>query len=96
MSPSIGDWEMTGAIAEALVEVIDLSKLRCISDESNEICTTSSVFVISATHGMMDYIQPSGIAASFASGLLREDGAHPLNVAEDLIHLASLGWDKDM
>jgi serine/threonine protein phosphatase PrpC len=96
MSRSIGDWDMTGAIAEPLVEVVDLSKLRCISDESNESCTTSSVFVISATDGMMDYIQPSDIAASFASGLIQEDGPHPLNVAEDLIHLASRGWDKDM
>ena len=99
MSRSIGDWDMIGVVAEPLVEVITLNTLFCDENE-RESCTATTelnggLFVISATDGMMDYIDPQEIADAFATAFFRK-GLHPLSVAEDLIHLAAKGWDAEM
>jgi serine/threonine protein phosphatase PrpC len=102
MSRSIGDWDMIGVVAEPLVEVISFNSLFCVDAENeHESCKTTTddiqgnLFVVTATDGMMDYIQPQEIAESFASAFFKKE-IHPLNVAEDLIHLAAQGWETEM
>jgi protein phosphatase PTC2/3 len=100
MSRSIGDWDMIGVVAEPLVEVIYTDSLFC-TDHEHETCkapsegTQSNLFVVSATDGMMDYIDPQQIAEAFASAFFK-GGMHPLNVAENLIYRATKGWEADM
>lgn len=105
MSRSIGDWDMKGAIAEPLVEVIDLSQFplgeeQCSDDEASadKVCSSKrkSLFVVSATDGMMDYISPEQLAESFARAFFEDTPHHPFNMAEDMIHQAAGGWDRDM
>jgi serine/threonine protein phosphatase PrpC len=100
MSRSIGDWDMIGVVAEPLVEVIHTNSLFCI-DSEHETCEaqsddiSSNLFVVSATDGMMDYIDPQTIAEAFARSFFKGE-MHPLNVAEDLIYQAAKGWETDM
>lgn len=106
MSRSIGDWDMVGAIAEPLVEVIDLSKLSLDEEQcddgddasADKVCSSKrkSLFVISATDGMMDYISPEQLAESFARAFFDDTPHHPFNMAEDMIHQAAAGWDREM
>jgi protein phosphatase PTC2/3 len=103
MSRSIGDWDMIGVVAEPLVEVISLKTLLCLdTDNQHETCNPTSeeyvpsnVFVVTATDGMMDYIEPQEIAEAFAAAFVKKE-MHPLTVAEDLIHLAAKGWETEM
>ena len=101
MSRSIGDWDMIGVVAEPLVEVISLQDIVQCAEKDIETCmavsddrTRANVFVVSATDGMMDYIDPQEIAESFANAFF-QGGGHPLNVAEDLIFLAANGWETE-
>jgi serine/threonine protein phosphatase PrpC len=104
MSRSIGDWDIVGCIAEPIVDVLDVRELvaNAVANSAttnDETCVAAEhvfVFAMSATDGMMDYLRPRDLAASFADSFYRRDGPHPLAVAEDLILKAAKGWNADM
>jgi serine/threonine protein phosphatase PrpC len=104
MSRSIGDWDMVGVIAEPVVTVLSISSLLGPSKEhkdNDESCTADDVksnthlFVVSATDGLMDYVDSQTLAESFATAFC-EQSLHPLCVAEDLVYAAAKGWNSDM
>lgn len=110
MSRSIGDWEMIGVIAEPIIKIIDVGAIintemkkaneGCSEDE--EYCPESlkaehvNIFAISATDGMMDYVEPLDLASAFATTFYRPTGPHPLVMCEDLILAAAKGWYDEM
>ena len=110
MSRSIGDWEMIGAIAEPIVKIIDISAvIKAEIEEANAGCSEDeeycpgsikaehiSIFAVSATDGMMDYIEPEHLAGAFATTFYRTTGPHPLVMCEDLILIAAKGWYDEM
>lgn len=104
MSRSIGDWDIVGVIAEPIIDVIDVRELvaKAVANSATsdvETCVAAEhvhVFAMSATDGMMDYLRPLELAASFADSFYRQDGPHPLTVAEDLILKAAKGWNNAM
>jgi serine/threonine protein phosphatase PrpC len=50
------------------------------------------LFAVSATDGMMDYLQETQIARVLAHSLFHEAGAHPIAAAEHLIFAAANAW----
>lgn len=110
MSRAIGDEDVVGVIATPTVQVLDLSLIietasqicvendeaaeetSCMSTEKDKI----HVFSCSATDGLMDYTSPRDVAEAFATAFYRNDGPHPLTVAEDLILQAARGWNEEM
>jgi serine/threonine protein phosphatase PrpC len=104
MSRSIGDWDIVGCIAEPIIDVLDVrdlvaSAVASSAASDDETCVAAEhvfIFVMSATDGMMDYLRPQDLAALFARAFYRQDGPHPLTVAEDLILKAAKGWNADM
>lgn len=72
-----------------------------ILNEESGICISSKVedvrlFAVSATDGLMDYLQPAEIARSFADGLYGKNTAHPLRKCSELINEAAKGWQEEM
>jgi serine/threonine protein phosphatase PrpC len=49
---------------------------------------------VSATDGMMDYMQPDVIGQAMAMALFEDAGAHPITVAEHLIFEAAERWQR--
>ena len=110
MSRSIGDWDMIGVIADPIVKIIDISatintemkKANEGCSEDEEYCPGSlkaehvSIFAVSATDGMMDYVEPLDLAGAFATTFYRPAGPHPLVMCEDLILAAAKGWYDEM
>jgi hypothetical protein len=104
MSRSIGDWDIVGCIAEPLIDVLDVGDLvaNAVANSvtsDDETCVAAEhvfVFAMSATDGMMDHVRPRDLAASFADAFYRQNGPHPLTVAEDLILKAVKGWNAEM
>ena len=114
MSRSIGDWKMVGVVAEPIVRVFDLAKeantiaegLEMDCDGNDADCkkirsTDIRFFVVSASDGMMDYIDPSRIVTAFADAFYEhteeeDPGRHPLLVADYLIHESAKGWHNEM
>lgn len=104
MSRSIGDWEIVGVIAEPIIDVIDVRELvaNTVANSATSgdgTCVAAEhvhVFAMSATDGMMDYLRPQELAASFADSFYGQDGPHPLTVAEDLILKAAKAWNNEM
>jgi serine/threonine protein phosphatase PrpC len=106
MSRSIGDWDMIGVIAEPVVTVFSVSSILCSSIETkkgnDESCTVendstmkSKLFVVSATDGLMDYVDTQTLAESFTTSFC-DKSLHPLSVAEELIFVAANGWHSEM
>jgi hypothetical protein len=108
MSRSIGDWDMVGVIAEPIVDVVDLNTINIPSKIDHETCSTTanencqatsdlasngiSVFAISATDGMMDYLLPQELSTMIARAFYDADGPHPLTAIEDgILQAATLG-----
>ena len=106
MSRSIGDWNIVGVTAEPIVDVLDLRQVvanvvASVEEDpaTEETCVPSEhvfVFAISATDGLMDYVQPDELADAFAHAFYRKDSPHPLTVAEDMILEAAKGWNREM
>lgn len=112
MSRSIGDWDMVGVIAEPIVDVVDLNTINFPSKIDHETCSTTanencqatsvlasndiSVFAISATDGMMDYLLPQELSTMIARAFCDADGPHPLTAIEDAILQAAKAWNHDM
>jgi serine/threonine protein phosphatase PrpC len=110
MSRSLGDWDMLGKIADPIVKIIDVAEvIRTEIEESNAGCSEDeeycpgslkaehiSIFAMSASDGMMDYIEPQDLAGAFATTFYRPSGPHPLVMCEDLILIAAKGWYDEM
>jgi serine/threonine protein phosphatase PrpC len=52
------------------------------------------IFAVSATDGMMDFVDAQTIASELAPSLFDEDGVHPLSACEKLISMAAMGWQR--
>ena len=106
MSRSIGDWAAgeKGVIPDPTVDVIDIEKLI----NGNEECAASAenaaggelsqcrgdieVFAVSATDGLLDFMNVNDIANTIATSLYVDDGPHPLSACESLITTAASAW----
>lgn len=53
------------------------------------------LFVISASDGLLDYLEPADIAREMAQSFFDKDGKHPFVAAEHLIITAAEGWDVE-
>lgn len=53
------------------------------------------IFAVSATDGMMDYLEASDIASVLAKALFEDDGAHPITAAEHLVFAAANAWQQE-
>mmetsp|Transcript_18042 Transcript_18042/g.22092 ORF Transcript_18042/g.22092 Transcript_18042/m.22092 type:complete len:531 (-) Transcript_18042:85-1677(-) len=108
MSRSIGDWaagEM-GVIATPTVNVVDIDELmknaqtqECYNDEkkSDQTCYVDDesdveVFAVSATDGLLDFMDVQEIANTVAMSLYVDEGPHPLSACESLITTAASAW----
>ena len=65
------------------------------SDESGADEDDVYIFGVSATDGMLDYLDENDIARVLAKALFEQDGAHPLTAAEHLVFAAANGWQQD-
>jgi serine/threonine protein phosphatase PrpC len=73
------------------------SALNLLQQDSNKpSATVDDVYLlgVSATDGMMDYLQPDVIGQAMAMALFDDAGAHPVTVAEHLIFEAAEGWQR--
>lgn len=114
MSRSIGDWDVTGVIAEPIVDVLNIQDLvadivvreASVCSANSEVDSTGSgtcveitaddvnLFAVSATDGMLDYLNLDVIAATFAKAFYDDEGIHPLTACKDLILQAANRWDN--
>lgn len=53
------------------------------------------IFAVSATDGMMDYLEPEDVAKVLADALFDKDGAHPISAAEHLVFAAANAWQQE-
>jgi len=53
------------------------------------------IFAVSATDGMMDYLQATDIGAVLAKALYEKDGAHPITAAEHLVFASANAWQQE-
>ena len=102
MSRSIGDWAAgaKGVIPNPTVAVIDIEQLT----RGNEECAADTdaskaschgkleVFAVSATDGLLDFMDINEIATSVAMSLYADDAPHPLSACENLITTAASAW----
>ena len=66
-----------------------------VSGGSNKIVDDVHIFAVSATDGMMDYLEATDIASVLAKALYDDDGAHPITAAEHLVFAAANAWQQD-
>jgi len=108
MSRSIGDWAAgeKGVIPDPTVDVIDIKALiegdrECsveVDAASGETSTAElchgeiEVFAVSATDGLLDFMDINDIAKKVAMSLYADDGPHPLSACESLITTAASAW----
>lgn len=103
MSRSIGDWAAgeKGVIPDPTVDVVDIEKLISGSEECSASAESDSdplcqgdieVFAVSATDGLLDFMNVNDIASTVATSLYADDGPHPLSACETLITTAASAW----
>jgi len=95
MSRSIGDWDAgkLGVIPNPIVDVVDISTL--LKKKFNEDAVDDvHIFAVSATDGMMDYVEPHLVAQVLVSSLVEKDGEHLFTSLEKLISIAASGWQQ--
>jgi len=70
MSRSLGDYHHTavGVIPDPLIQVLDLDDLKQELNKECELCS-HGIFVVSATDGMMDELEPQYVADTLAKSL---------------------------
>ncbi len=70
----------------------------CISSTSSSLRESTSedieVFAVSATDGLLDFVDVNDIAKTVANSLYIEDSPHPLSACESLITTAASSWWK--
>ncbi len=107
MSRSIGDWAAgeKGVIPDPTVDVIDIQALiegsrECAAEidatsggkSTSGACGEIEVFAVSATDGLLDFMDINEIAKKIAASLYVDDGPHPLSACESLITTAASAW----
>jgi len=94
MSRSIGDWDAgkLGVIPDPTVAALDIIEL--IKGSTTSDLDDVEVFAVSATDGLLDYVEVSNIARTIANSLYNEDGPHPLSACESLITTSATLWWK--
>jgi len=92
MSRSIGDWDAgkLGVIPDPTVAVLDILELVGDSKLGGDV----EVFAVSATDGLLDFVDIENIAKTVAHSLYLEEGPHPLSACESLITTAATLWWK--
>jgi len=92
MSRSIGDWDAgkLGVIPDPTVAVLDMLELVGVSALGSDV----EVFAVSATDGLLDFVEIEKIAKTVAHSLYVEEGPHPLSACESLITSAATLWWK--
>lgn len=53
------------------------------------------IFAVSATDGMMDYLEATDIAAVLAKAMYDDHGVHPITAVEHLVFAAANAWQQD-
>lgn len=91
MSRSIGDWDAAklGVIPDPTVVRLDVSDLI-----ENAGGGDIEVFAVSATDGLLDFVDIDSIAKTIAHSLYVDEGPHPLSACESLITTAATAWWK--
>jgi len=91
MSRSIGDWDAAelGVIPDPTVAVLDVFDLV-----KNAGGGDIEVFAVSATDGLLDFVDIDSIAKTIAHSLYVDEGPHPLSACESLITTAATAWWK--
>eukprot|EP00979_Chaetoceros_neogracilis_P005378 scaffold982_cov234-Chaetoceros_neogracile.AAC.18 len=103
MSRSIGDWAAgeKGVIPDPTVDVVDIDKIingdkECSASAENNHNSPCQgdieVFAVSATDGLLDFMNVNDIASTVAQSLYADDGPHPLSACESLITTAASAW----
>jgi serine/threonine protein phosphatase PrpC len=95
MSRSLGDWDagQVGVIPNPTIHVMDMKDLihqMQWSESEDDVY----IFAVSASDGMMDYVDAKTIAKTFVPALFHNEGSHPLTACEHLIALAAHGWQR--
>lgn len=68
----------------------DMSNPSAEESESDDV----HIFVVSATDGMMDYLDEEAIVSVLAHSLYDENGSHPISACEHLIYSAAQAWQQ--
>jgi serine/threonine protein phosphatase PrpC len=95
MSRSLGDWDAArvGVIPNPIVNVVDLNEIihqtRWSADDDDVY-----IFAVSASDGMMDFVDAKTIARELVPALFEADGDHPLTACDRLISMAARGWER--
>jgi serine/threonine protein phosphatase PrpC len=97
MSRTLGDWDAgrVGVIPNPTVHVMDMKDLihqMQWSESEDDVY----IFAVSASDGMMDYMDARTIAKILVPALFQTEGSHPLTACEELIHLAADQWQQDV
>jgi serine/threonine protein phosphatase PrpC len=95
MSRSIGDWDAgrVGVIPSPIVDVVDLDQV--VEKYSNgKDDDDVHIFAVSASDGMMDFLDSETIASVLAASLFDENSDHPLTACERLISIAAASWQR--
>jgi len=95
MSRSIGDWDAgrVGVIPNPIVNVIDLNDIvqqYSLQHEKDDV----HIFAVSASDGMMDFLDTDTISTVMAAALFEDDSDHPLTACERLISIAAASWQR--
>jgi serine/threonine protein phosphatase PrpC len=52
------------------------------------------IFAVSASDGMMDYVDAATVASILSESLFEDEGQHLLSACESLVSMAAAGWQK--
>ena len=77
--------------------VIDENCIVTVEDQERDSSDEDDVqvFAVSATDGMLDFVDVEDIAKTVAEGLYLDNGPHPLSACENLISIAAAGWWRE-
>lgn len=101
MSRSIGDWEAgkVGVIPHPTVVVLDILELLENAGGTTAPGLASDnvgVFAVSATDGLLDFVEIEKIVKTIAWSLYQKEEPHLLSACENLITTAAISWSKAM
>ena len=107
MSRSIGDWAAgkIGVIPTPIVHVLDIPTIVATEMEGYKVDSDGCVgaydedddvyiFAVSATDGMMDYLDEGDMAKILAHSLFEPTGVHPISACEHLVFAAAQAWQQ--
>jgi hypothetical protein len=74
----------------AFDDIGEITSSECDQAKDDDI----HIFAISATDGMMDFVDAQTIVDELAPSLFEDDGMHLLSACEKLISIAAMGWQR--